>query len=55
MSVHVVVYIRKKDANILGRKKSTYYRAFRYKRRKLSTIVHMEKNEKEKKKKAVFP
>ena len=54
LSTDVVVYIwKKKIHTYLAEKKNAYYRAFGYKRRKPSTIVHMKKRKR--KKKAVFP
>ena len=45
----------RKDTHMLGRKtKNAYCRAFGYKRRKPSTIVHMKKKKKKKEKKKVI-
>ena len=49
LSTDVVVYVRKKDTHMLDRKKNACYRAFGYKRRKPSTIVHTRKNKKKEK------
>ena len=41
-------YVRKKDTHMLDRKKNAYYRAFGYKRRKPSNIMHHEKKRRKK-------